>query len=99
MIATEIISDYERLTHSITDIIKASGYKLEFVYQKMGLTRTGFYKKRKLGTFKPEELRKLFEIIDHGNLEDKMLGKIMQMSENIATLNENETKEFFNKAK
>ncbi|MFO0322819.1 MAG: hypothetical protein ACK504_10370 [Bacteroidota bacterium] len=99
MIATEIISDYEKLCASITNIVDASGYKLDFICKKLELTRMAFYRKRKSGKFKPDELRKLFEIIDHGNLEDKMLGKIMQMSENTAILNESETKEFFNKAK
>lgn len=99
MIATEIITDYERLTHAVTDIINASGYKIDYVCEKMGLTRIGFYKKRKTGTFKPDELKKLFQIIDHGNLEDKLLGKILEQADKTDILNEEDTKKFFKKRK
>jgi len=99
MRAIEIISDYEKLCNSVTDVVDASGYKLEYVCNKLGLTRMGFYKKRKAGTFKPNELKQLFKIIDNGSLEDKLLGKIMEQSEKSVVLSEAETKAFFNKRK
>ena len=95
MIAQEIITDYEKLCHSVTDLIAASGYKIEYVYTKMGLTRLGFYKKRKTATFKPAELQKLFTIIDNGSLEDKLLGKIMNKARGTGTLSEKETRNLF----
>ena len=95
----KIITDYEKLCNSVTDLVDASGYKLDYVCNKLGFTRMGFYQKRKAGTFKPDELKKLFKIIDNGSLEDKLLGKIMEQADKSETLTEQETKDFFNKRK
>lgn len=76
MIATEIISEYINLCNSVTDIITNSGYRIDYVCEKMGLSQIGFYKKRKKGTFKPEELLLLFKIIEHSaDVDVKPLAK------------------------
>lgn len=67
MEAKKIVSDYKTLCAEIADIVESSGFKIDFVCDKIGLSRMGFYKKRKTGTFKPDELAKLLQIIDVAN--------------------------------
>lgn len=72
----ETIKNYMSLNDNVDLIIKKSGYKISYLYEQMGMDNNSFYIKRKKGTFTPDQLMKLFEIIDLEKLEDKILGEM-----------------------
>jgi len=78
---TETIRAYKHLTSNIDAIIKASGYKLEFLQREMNMDRVTFYRKRKKGTFTADEIERLFEIMDVDRLEDRILAKLSEEGE------------------
>lgn len=52
--------------------IKDSGIKIDFIIDKLGLSRQGFYKKRKgLTPFKAAEVYVLCDILDISNDDEK----------------------------
>lgn len=89
---TEVISEYKMLCMHVADIINQTGYKVDFVRQKLGYSRPGWYKKRKTGNFSPEELAEIFKIIRAEELEDRVFGEILEKSKLSGRLTENETK-------
>lgn len=67
MIALEynrIISEYESLLSKVDELVENSPFKLSYIIEKMQMTRTTFYNKRKQASFNTDELKKLFSIID-----------------------------------
>jgi hypothetical protein len=79
----------------IKEIIEKSGIKSDYVRQRLGYSRPGWYKKRKLGNFSPEELEKIFKIIHIEDLEDRVLSDMMKSAKRSRVLTEKETKMFF----
>ncbi len=88
----EIVSEYKAMCMNVAEIIDKTGYKVDFVRQKLGYSRPGWYKKRKTGNFSPEELAEIFKIIRVEELEDKALGEILDKSKLSGRLTEKETK-------
>jgi len=89
---TEVISEYKMLCLHVADIIDSTGYKVDFVRQKLGYSRPGWWKKRKAGNFSPDELNEIFKIIRVEELEDKVFGEILEKSKLSGRLSEKETK-------
>ncbi len=60
----EIVREYRKFLEQIPGMIKASGLKDKFIFEKLGMSKTNFYRrlnKPELWTY--EELEKLFEIL------------------------------------
>ena len=89
---TEIVNEYRTLCLHVSDLINMTGYKVDYVRQKLGYSRPGWYKKRKAGNFSPDELNVIFKLIRADELEDKVLGDILEKSKLSGRLNEKETK-------
>lgn len=89
---TEVISEYKMLCMHVSDIIDQTGYKVDYVRQKLGYSRPGWYKKRKTGNFSPEELGEIFKIIRAEEMEDKVFGEILEKSKLTGHMTEMETK-------
>ena len=89
---TEIVNEYRTLCLHVSDLINMTGYKVDYVRQKLGYSRPGWYKKRKAGNFSPDELHVIFKLIRADELEDKVLGDILEKSKLSGRLNEKETK-------
>jgi len=77
----ETLNNYASIQKNIDKIIKLSGYKLNYIYDEMGMDATSFLKKRKQGKFTTDELFKLFTVIDVNKIEDKILSQISEISE------------------
>ena len=71
-----IVDDYLSLQASVDKLIKLSGYRVEFVADKMGMDRTSFYLKRKKKNFTPAEMKSFLAVIRADELEDKVLGQM-----------------------
>jgi hypothetical protein len=91
----EVINEYEMLARHVTELIERSGFRVDFVRQKLGLSKPGFYKKRKAGNFSPEEMRTVLTIIKADDLEEKMFIDIMDKAKVSGRLTEKETKALF----
>lgn len=89
---TEVISEYKMLCMHVADIIDRTGYKVDFVRQKLGYSRPGWYKKRKQGNFSPDELDQIFKIIRVEDMEDQVFGELLEKSKLSGRLTEKETK-------
>ena len=91
----DIVKDYQNLCLHVTDLINLSGYRLDYIREKIGLSKPGFYSKRKKGFFTPDEMQKILNIIDSQELEDKALAMIMGKDKESGKLSAKETEEFF----
>ncbi len=70
---TETIKNYKIITDNIDSLIKASGYKITWIEDQMGMNRISFYHKRKNNKFTLNEIERLVSIIRADELEDKVL--------------------------
>jgi hypothetical protein len=91
----ELVRDYSTLCMHVTDLIDLSGYKVDFVRQKLGYSKPGFYKKRKAGNFTPEEIMELLKVIRFEEIEDKIYVDLLEDSRKSGMLTEKETKSLF----
>lgn len=60
----EVVREYKKFLDQIEGMIKASGLKDKFIFEKLGMSKTNFYRrlnKPELWTY--DELEKLFEIL------------------------------------
>lgn len=90
-----IIDDYKKLLAHIDILIKASGYKIDFLSKKLNISRESFYQKRKKLNFTVNEMEELIKYIDNEEVETALFGKIMDSTERGNLLNEKETREIF----
>lgn len=72
-----IIEDYKKLLFSVDAFIKESGYRINYITEKMNMPTVTFYHKRKNAGFTILEMEKLFEILNSAEMEDSMFFKIM----------------------
>lgn len=72
-----IIEDYKKLLYHIDDAIKLSGFRVDYLAERLNMPKTTFYHKRKTHSFTVEEMERMFTLIDNEEMENKILGKIM----------------------
>ncbi len=89
---TDVINEYEMLAKHVTELIEKSGFRVDYVRERLGMSKPGFYKKRKAGNFSPNELREVLKIVKAEDIEERMFGEIMAKSKLSGKLNEKETK-------
>lgn len=73
---SSVVDDYLMLQASVDQLIKVTGYRVEFVADQMGMDRTSFYLKRKNKNFTPKEMKSFLQAIRADELEDKVLGEM-----------------------
>jgi predicted transcriptional regulator len=82
----EVISDYQEIVNQVDEIIKRTGYNGKFIAQKMGLSISTFYQKKRQKSFTFEEIKQLVELIDDDEdddaLEDAYLLELCKECEN-----------------
>jgi hypothetical protein len=91
----DVIKEYKTLTMHVTELIEKTGYRVDFVSEKLGLSKPGFYKKRKAGNFSPDELLEILRIVKAEDLEERYFVEIMEKSKLTGHLTEQETKNLF----
>jgi len=60
----EVLDDYHELEENVPSIIRASGYKTQFIAEKLNLPMSTFYFKRKTKTFTPKEVTQIVRMLD-----------------------------------
>ena len=60
----EVLQDYMEVENGIGDIIKSSGYRNQYIAQKLNLPLSTFYLKKKSKTFTTKEVAKIVRMLD-----------------------------------
>ena len=92
----QIIKDYKNLLVSVDAIIKESGFRINYITEKMNMPSVTFYHKRKNAGFTISEMERLFEIINTDKMEDSMFFKIMESDNNKSFASSDEIKSLYN---
>ena len=92
----QIIQDYKNLLVSVDAIIKESGFRINYITEKMNMPSVTFYHKRKNAGFTISEMERLFEIINTDKMEDSMFFKIMESDNNKSFASSDEIKSLYN---
>lgn len=77
-----IIDEYRNLKLNMIYLIDKSGYKNSYLAEKIGMNPVNFSMKKKRGNWTDNELEKLLDIIEDEELEDFLLGKLMESRKN-----------------
>lgn len=74
--AVEVLNDYAEIVEDIPQIIKDSGYKVEYVAKRLRIPRSSFYAKRKAKNFTLAEVREIINMMHESDeIEDKYLSE------------------------
>lgn len=75
-----IFREYNAIKANITTIVRASGYKNDYLALKLGLSPQNFAVKKKRKSFTDKELQKIIEVITEPNedAEDAIMLEIMR---------------------
>ena len=88
----EFIEDYKMLCMDVTGLISKTGYKVDFVRERLKMSKAGFYHKRKKGNFSPDELLEIVKLIRLDEIEDKIFGELVAKHKNDELLSAKETR-------
>ncbi len=89
---TELIEDYKKLCMNVTELIGKSGYKVDFVRERLKMSKPGFYHKRKKGNFSPDELAVIVKIIRLDETEEEIFSEIIANHKDGPLLSAKETR-------
>ena len=73
---SSIVEDHKSLKNNIDKIIENSGYRLEYISEKMGMDKISFCLKRNNTDFTVDEIERLLNVIHAEDLEDEILLKM-----------------------
>lgn len=59
-----VLENYKNLINDVDNLIERSPFKLNFIIDKLGLTRSTFYHKRKNNSFTTLEIEKMLELFN-----------------------------------
>ena len=68
-----IVSTYKKLLSNVSEIIDVSGYRNDYKAKKLGMKPQNFSVKKQRASWTPDELEKLFAIIDNEDVENYLL--------------------------
>jgi len=74
----EIVQNYRQLKSRMAALIDRSGYKNSFIAEKIGMTPSLFSVKKHRGNWTEDEIEKIVALIEDDELDDFLLGKIME---------------------
>lgn len=86
----EIIVAYRELQQNMGRMIDKSGYKNDFIAQRIGMKPGNFYVKKRRASWSDEEMMKILNILENDEMENYLLGQIMKEAdkENLGEMNE-----------
>lgn len=73
-----MVQDYKLIKNNLSDIIKVSGYRNEFVAEKIGMNKSNFSVKKQRASWTEDEVEKILTIIDNEFVEDYILLSILK---------------------
>ena len=82
----EIISNYSFLKVNLAELIKKSGYRNDFIAEKIGMAPAYFSVKKQRANWTEEEAKKILDVIENEEVEDYFMGLFMQSLELDETL-------------
>ena len=88
----ELIADYKTLCMDVTGLIDRTGYKVDFVRERLKMSKAGFYHKRKKGNFSPDELLTIVKLIRLDEMEDEIFAGLIDKHKDDELLSAKETK-------
>lgn len=89
---SELIQDYKALCMDVTGLIGKTGYKVDYVRERLNMSKAGFYHKRKKGNFTPDELMEIVKLVRLDELEDKVFADLIVKHQSDDLLSEKQTK-------
>jgi len=94
----EVLTEYNEIENNITSIISASGYKTQYIADKLKLPVSTFYFKRKTKSFTPKEVTQIIHLIDNDDNDviDKYELELAKSRENDETISANALLNFIN---
>ena len=66
----EVLSDYSEVENNIGVIIQSSGYKNQYIAQKLNLPLSTFYVKKKAKSFTSKEVEQIVRMLDDDDADD-----------------------------
>lgn len=93
-----VIQEFTAIRDHIAEILKASGYRNDYIANKLGMSRQNFAMKKQRASFSPEELQKIVELVTEPNedAEDAIMLEIMRSRKNDEKLSYDEYKKEIN---
>ena len=67
---TKIVENYQLIVNNIGQLIEISGYRNDYLSQKIGLKPANFSLKKQKGNWSADEVLKLLSIIENKEIED-----------------------------
>lgn len=74
----EVVLVYRELQQNLGRIIDNSGYKNDFIANRIGMKPGNFYVKKRRGSWSDEEMLKILDILENEEAENYLLGRIMK---------------------
>ncbi|MBK6816898.1 MAG: hypothetical protein IPG82_15920 [Saprospiraceae bacterium] len=92
---TTIVQDFITFKASFPRLLDVSGYKMDFLAKRLGMSPTSFSNKKKRNSFTPQEMQALLDIVWNDYLETISLGNAMQTGQAEGQLTEKATQAMF----
>jgi len=90
-----ILQEYRIFKNLFPKLLELSGYKMEYLAERLGITPSAFSMKKKRNSFDLDEMEEVTNIIWNDYLEDKFLAEAMKQSKKEGHLTKAETKKLF----
>ncbi len=92
---TTIVQDFITFKASFPRLLDVSGYKMDFLAKRLGMSPTSFSNKKKRNSFTPQEMQALLDIVWNDYLEEISLGYAMKKGQAEGQLSKNDTLAMF----
>lgn len=89
---TSVVSQYRIIKNNLSEIIKVSGYRNDYIARKLGISPQSFTVKKQRNSWNDEEIEKVLEIVDNEDSQDFILVQLMRSLEGEETLTLKEAK-------
>lgn len=89
---TSVVSQYRIIKNNLSEIIKVSGYRNDYIARKLGISPQSFTVKKQRNSWNDEEVEKVLEIVDNEDSQDFILVQLMRSLEGEETLTLKEAK-------
>jgi ribonucleotide reductase alpha subunit len=96
---TTIISDFKIFKSHFPKLLELSGYRMDYLAERIGLSASVFSNKKKRNSFELEEMEKLMSIVWNDYLEEKFLEQAIKEGKEEGHLSKEETKKLFSEWK
>jgi hypothetical protein len=96
---TTILRDFKIFKSNFPIILELSGYRMDYLAERIGLSASVFSNKKKRNSFEVEEMEKLMAIVWNDYLEGKFLEQAIKDGRGEGHLSKEETKRLFSEWK